>query len=37
MKVLMLAWRDAKHPKMGGAEIVSDVYLKGLAEKVRKR
>lgn len=30
MKILMLAWRDMKHPKMGGAEIVTDIYLKGL-------
>ena len=32
MKILMLAWRDMKHPKMGGAEIVTDVYLKGLSK-----
>jgi len=33
MKILMLAWRDMKHPKKGGAEIVTDIYLKGLAKK----
>ena len=30
MKILMLAWRDMKNPKKGGAEIVTDIYLKGL-------
>lgn len=30
MKILMLAWRDIKHPKKGGAEVVTDIYLKGL-------
>ncbi len=29
----MLAWRDIKHPKKGGAEIVTDIYLKGLSKK----
>lgn len=29
----MLAWRDMMHPKKGGAEIVTDVYLKGLAKR----
>ena len=33
MKILMLAWRDMKHPKKGGAEVVSDIYLKGLSKK----
>jgi len=28
----MLAWRDIKHPAKGGAEIVTDVYLNGLAK-----
>lgn len=26
----MLAWRDLKHPSKGGAEVVTDIYLKGL-------
>ncbi len=29
----MLAWRDMKHPKSGGAEIVTDIYLSGLAKR----
>lgn len=33
MKIMMLAWRDLKHSKMGGAEVVTDIYLKGLAGK----
>jgi glycosyltransferase involved in cell wall biosynthesis len=33
MRILMLAWRDMKHPKGGGAEVVTDIYLKGLAKK----
>ncbi len=33
MRILMLAWRDIKHPKMGGAEVVTDIYLKGLSKK----
>jgi glycosyltransferase involved in cell wall biosynthesis len=28
----MLAWRDNNHPKKGGAEVVTDIYLKGLAK-----
>jgi glycosyltransferase involved in cell wall biosynthesis len=32
MKILMLAWRDIKNPKKGGAEIVTDIYLKGLSK-----
>jgi glycosyltransferase involved in cell wall biosynthesis len=32
LRILMLAWRDMKHPKMGGAEIVTDIYLKGLTK-----
>ena len=32
MKILMLSWRDMKHPKMGGAEIVTDIYLNGLSK-----
>ncbi|MEK6819456.1 MAG: glycosyltransferase family 1 protein, partial [Nanoarchaeota archaeon] len=32
MRILMLAWRDMKNPKMGGAEIVSDIYLHGLSK-----
>ncbi|MEK6860160.1 MAG: glycosyltransferase family 4 protein [Nanoarchaeota archaeon] len=32
MKILMLAWRDMKHPKKGGAEIVTDIYLSKLAK-----
>ena len=33
MKILMLAWRDMKHPQKGGAEVVTDIYLEGLAKK----
>ncbi len=33
MKILMLAWRDMMHPKKGGAEIVTDIYLRGLQKK----
>jgi glycosyltransferase involved in cell wall biosynthesis len=33
MKILMLSWRDLKNPKKGGAEIVTDIYLKGLVKK----
>jgi glycosyltransferase involved in cell wall biosynthesis len=29
----MLAWRDMKHPQRGGAEVVTDIYLAGLAKK----
>lgn len=29
----MLSWRDMKHPRKGGAEIVTDIYLSGLAKK----
>jgi len=36
MKILMLAWRDMKHPLKGGAEVVTDIYLKGLASKGHK-
>jgi hypothetical protein len=36
MKILMLAWRDMKHPQKGGAEVVTDIYLKGLASKGHK-
>ena len=32
LNILMLAWRDMKNPKMGGAEIVTDVYLSELVE-----
>lgn len=32
MKILMLAWRDMKHPDKGGAEIVTDIYLSGLSK-----
>jgi glycosyltransferase involved in cell wall biosynthesis len=32
MKILMLAWRDMKNPKKGGAEIVTDIYLNGLSK-----
>ncbi len=28
----MLAWRDLKHPQKGGAEVVTDIYLKGLKQ-----
>lgn len=28
----MLTWRDLKHPQKGGAEIVTDIYLKGLVK-----
>jgi glycosyltransferase involved in cell wall biosynthesis len=31
MRILMLAWRDIMNPKKGGAEIVTDIYLKDLA------
>ncbi len=30
MKILMLSWRDMKSPQKGGAEIVTDIYIKGL-------
>ncbi|MBR9704876.1 glycosyltransferase family 4 protein [Candidatus Pacearchaeota archaeon] len=30
MNILMLAWRDMLNPQKGGAEIVTDIYLKGL-------
>ena len=33
MRILMLSWRDMKNPLKGGAEIVTDAYLKGLAER----
>src|SRR3989338_8727926 len=33
MRILMLSWRDIKNPLKGGAEIVTDAYLKGLAER----
>lgn len=33
MKILMLSWRDKKNPKKGGAEVVTDKYLSGLASK----
>lgn len=33
MKLLMLAWRDMKHPQKGGAEVVTDIYLSGLAKR----
>ncbi len=33
MKILMLAWKDMKNPLKGGAEIVTDIYLKYLREK----
>jgi glycosyltransferase involved in cell wall biosynthesis len=33
MRLLMLAWRDMKHPLKGGAEVVTDIYLKGLASR----
>lgn len=29
----MLAWRDMKNPKKGGAEVITDRYLNGLASK----
>ena len=32
MKILMLSWRDMKHPNKGGAEIVTDIYLEGLSK-----
>ncbi len=32
MKILMLSWRDIKNPKSGGAEIITDIYLNGLAK-----
>ena len=32
-KILMLSWRDMKHPQKGGAEVVSDVYLSHLAKQ----
>jgi glycosyltransferase involved in cell wall biosynthesis len=33
MKILMLSWRDMLHPKKGGAEIVTDIYLNALSKK----
>ena len=36
MNILMLAWRDMDNPLKGGAEIVTDIYLKGLAERKHK-
>lgn len=33
MKILMLAWKDMQHPKKGGAEVVTDHYLKRLSKK----
>ncbi|MFH1398681.1 MAG: glycosyltransferase family 1 protein, partial [Candidatus Woesearchaeota archaeon] len=32
MRILMLSWRDLKHPEKGGAEVVTDKYLAGLAK-----
>src|SRR3989344_3981962 len=32
LNILMLAWRDIKHPQKGGAEIVTDIYLSHLAK-----
>lgn len=32
MRILMLSWRDMKHLQKGGAEIVTDIYLSGLAK-----
>ena len=32
MKILMLAWKDLNHPKKGGAEVVTDIYLKSLVK-----
>jgi glycosyltransferase involved in cell wall biosynthesis len=32
-RILMLSWRDMKHPKKGGAEVVTDVYLSYLAKQ----
>ena len=33
MKILMLSWKDLKHPKRGGAEVFTDVYLEELAKR----
>ncbi len=33
MKILMLSWRDMENPRKGGAEVVTDRYLRGLAER----
>ncbi len=33
MKILMLSWKDLKNPEKGGAEVVIDIYLNGLAKK----
>ncbi|MFA5724197.1 MAG: glycosyltransferase family 4 protein [Candidatus Pacearchaeota archaeon] len=35
-RILMLAWKDMFHPKKGGAEVVTDIYLKSLVKSGHK-